>query len=73
MNVISILIGICGFVLMSIGLIPLLGMLQWLVMGGAIIGILFGALSKGNKAGLYINVAVLVVAVIRTMMGGGVI
>ena len=71
MNLISILIGIVGFVLMSIGLIPFLGILQWFVMAGAVIGIFFGAFAKDNKAGLYINVAVLVVAMIRTISGGG--
>ena len=44
MNLISILIGIIGFVLMSIGLIPFLGILQWFVMAGAVVGIFFGAL-----------------------------
>lgn len=73
MNFISILIGIFCFALMSLGLIPLLGWIQWLTMAAAVIGILFGALSKGNRAGLYINVAVLAVAIIRTMMGGGIL
>ncbi len=70
MNVISILIGVLCFALMAVGLIPLLGWLQWLVMGGAVVGIIFGAISK-EKSGLYINVAVLVVAIIRTVLGGG--
>ncbi len=73
MNVISILIGLCCFVLMAFGLIPLLGWIQWITMAAAIVGILFGALARDNKAGLYINVSVLVVAIIRTMMGGGII
>lgn len=72
MNVISILIGIVCFVLMALGMIPFLGWIQWLTMAAAVIGIIFGALSK-EKAGLYINVSVLVVAIIRTMMGGGII
>ena len=46
--------------------------IQWLTMAAAVIGIIFGALSK-EKSGLYINVSVLVVAIIRTMMGGGII
>ena len=73
MNVISVIIGITGFVLMFLGLIPLLGWVQWITMPIAVVGIIFGALAKNAKAGLYINVAVLVVAIIRTMMGGGIL
>lgn len=72
MNVISVIIGICCFVPMVIGIIPLLGLLQWLVVAGCVLGIIFGAISS-KKSGLYINVAILVVAIVRLLMGGGVI
>lgn len=71
MNLISILIGVLCFILMSIGLIPFLGLLQWPVMAASVLGIFFGAMAKENKAGLYLNAAVLTVAIIRTIAGGG--
>lgn len=72
MNFLSILIGILCFCLMAIGLIPFLGLLQWVVMAGSVLGIIFGAISK-EKPGLYINVAVLAVAIVRSLAGGGVV
>jgi hypothetical protein len=71
-NVISIIIGICCFVPMSVGIIPFLGWLQWLVVGGSVLGVIFGALSR-EKSGLYINLVVLAVAIVRLLMGGGII
>ena len=71
-NIISILIGASCFVVMAIGLIPFLGWVQWLVMAGTVLGIIFGAVS-GKKAGLWINGAVLLVAIFRSLLGGGLI
>ena len=72
LNAISILIGILSFFPWLIGLIPFLGWINWLVMVGCVIGIIFGAMAK-NKAGLYINSTLLVVAIVRIVMGGGII
>jgi hypothetical protein len=72
MNVISILIGIVALILMLPGLVPLLGLLQWLVVVLCVIGILFGALSK-QKSGMAVNGAILVIAILRLFLGGGIL
>jgi hypothetical protein len=82
MGLISLLWGIVAMLLMLIGLIPLLGWLNWIFIPfagiGAIIaaiGVLFTASGKRGRAiaGLILNGVVLVVAVTRLSMGGGVI
>ena len=72
MNTLSIVIGIACFVGMCIGLIPLLGWLNWVVAVGCVIGIIFGASSE-KKAGLYICTAVLAVSGLCLALGGGLI
>lgn len=82
MGLISLLWGIVAMVLMFIGLIPLLGWANWIIIPfagvGAIvaaIGVLFTASGKRGRAatGLILNAIVIVVAVMRLSMGGGVI
>ena len=68
LNIISIIIGVAALVLAIVGLI--LGILNWIVVVVAIIGALFGAFSK-NKAGLILNVLVIVLAGLRLFAGGG--
>lgn len=55
---------------MVLGLVPLLGSLQWLVLVLVVLGIIFGAFPQ-KKTGLIINIAVGVVAVLRLFLGGG--
>ncbi len=71
MNVISILIGIVAALLMLVGLVPVLGWLNWLVLAICVAGVIFGALSREKRAGLIINVAVGLVAMLRLFIGGG--
>lgn len=81
MGLISLLWGILAMLFMFLGLIPLLGWLNWLVIPfagvGAIIaavGIMFrGEKSRRAKTGLVLNTIVIVVGVIRLSMGGGII
>lgn len=81
MGLISLLWGIVAMLLMFLGLIPLLGWLNWLVIPfagiGAIIaaiGIMFrGEKSRRGKAGLLLNGIVIVIAAIRLSIGGGLI
>ena len=81
MGLISLLWGIVAMLLMFLGLIPLLGWLNWLVIPfagvGAIIaaiGIMFrGEKSRRAKAGLVLNAIVIIVGIIRLSMGGGII
>ena len=70
MNILSILIGVGAFVVAMVGLIPLLGWLNWIALPLAALGGIIGALGK-NKAGLTINAIVIAVAAIRLLIGGG--
>ncbi len=71
MQLISILIGLICAAFMVPGLIPLLGWVQWGVLVGCVVGIIFGAFCQ-RKIGLVINIAVGIVAIVRLMLGGGV-
>jgi hypothetical protein len=82
MGLISLLWGIIAMLLMLVGMIPLLGWANWIIipfagMGAIIaaIGVLFTASGKRGRAltGLVLNAIVIVVAVTRLSMGGGVI
>lgn len=72
MNVLSKIIGFIALILMIIGLIPLLGMLNWVVIPLALVGLFFGIFSK-NTGGLTLNGIVLIVAALRLIVGGGII
>jgi hypothetical protein len=78
--------GVVGFILsliagffMLIGLIPFLGIINWFTtLPAAILGIIFSSigLSKSQSglatAGLIISILVLIIAVIRLIIGGGI-
>lgn len=70
MQLISVLIGIFAFLWMVLGLIPLLGWIQWPVLALCTLGIIFGAFPK-RKIGLTINLVIGLVAALRAMLGGG--
>ena len=72
MNLISIVIGILALIGALVGFIPLLGWLNWGVIPLAVVGLVFGLLARENS-GRNINVVVLVLAIIRLMLGGGVL
>lgn len=82
MGLISVLWGIVAMVLMFVGLVPLLGWSNWLVIPFAGVGAIIAAIGialtsrekRGRaKAGLILNAIVIVVAAIRLSMGGGII
>ncbi|HVK53380.1 MAG TPA: hypothetical protein VM469_16735 [Pseudoxanthomonas sp.] len=82
MGVISLLWGIVALCFMVLALIPFVGMANWLLIPfaavGAIIaaiGILFTAPANRGRAktGLVLNVVVILVAIGRLMLGGGVL
>lgn len=70
MNLISKLVGIVALIGMFIGLFPLLGWVNWIVIPLSIIGLFIGIFSK-NRGGLNLNGIVLIVAIIRLFIGGG--
>ncbi len=82
MGLISLLWGIVAMFLMLIAFIPLVGWANWLVIPFAAVGAVIAAIGvmlseKGNngraKAGLMLNLIVVVVAAVRLNLGFGVI
>jgi hypothetical protein len=82
MGLVSLLWGIVAMLFMFLGLIPLLGWMNWAVIPFAGIGAIIAAIGialtsrekRGRaKVGLLLNAIVIVVAAIRLSMGGGVI
>jgi len=69
-QIFSVLIGLFAALCMVIGIIPLLGALQWPVLVFCVVGIIFGVFPE-RKIGLTINIAVGVVALVRLILGGG--
>ncbi len=72
LNVLSILVGIVALLLAIPSAIPLLGWGNWLVLPIALVGIGLGALSSSNH-GRNFCLIVFAIAVIRLMIGGGII
>ena len=71
MNVMSAIIGIVTLIIALVGFIPLLGWLNWLVIPVAVVGLVLGLMSK-ETSGRNINIVVLVLAIIRLALGGGI-
>jgi len=82
MGLVSVLWGIFAMLWMLLALVPLLGWGNWFVIPFAAVGVIIAALAmaftapahRGRaKTGLLLNAIVIVVAVIRLHLGGGVI
>lgn len=82
MGLISLLWGILAMVFMIFALIPFLGITNWLLIPFAAVGAIIAAIGvlftrsekRGRaKAGLVLNGIVIVVAIVRLGIGGGVI
>jgi len=71
LNVLSILIGLVALLLAIPAFLPLLGWANWLVVPIAAVGLALGAMSSSN-AGRNLNIAVIVIGVLRLMLGGGI-
>ncbi|KRA82900.1 hypothetical protein [Altererythrobacter sp. Root672] len=72
LNVLSILTGIVALVLAIPSAIPFLGWGNWIVLPIAVVGIGLGALSRSN-GGRNFCLIVFAIAVVRLMLGGGII
>lgn len=71
-NIISILIGAIALLLSFIGLVPLLGWTNWLILPIAGIGALFGLISS-RTSGMYFCLIVMCICGFRLWLGGGII
>lgn len=72
MNVVSIVIGLVALVGALVGFVPLIGWLNWAVIPVAVVGLVVGLMAK-ERAGRNVNLVVLVLAVARLAIGGGVV
>lgn len=68
-NLVSIAAGIVALPVMLLGLVPLLGWLNYLVIPIAIIGLVVGMMSRGT-AGRNLNLIVLLIGFARLSLGG---
>lgn len=71
MNLISLLIGLVALPCAMIAFVPLLGWMNWFIIPMAVVGLAFGGLSQGTS-GRNLNLAVIVVGVLRLMIGHGI-
>lgn len=72
LNLLSIVVGLVALVLAIPSAIPLLGWGNWVVLPIALVGVGLGALSRSNH-GRNFCLIVFAVAVVRLMLGGGII
>ena len=70
LNLVSLVIGLIALVLAVVAFIPLLGWANWLIIPVAMVGALFGILSR-SQSGRNLNLFVIVVGIIRLSLGGG--
>ena len=71
-NLVSLIIGFVALLCAVVAFIPLLGIGEWLVLILAIIGAAIGMISRGT-AGRNLNLFVIVVAVVRLILGHGIL
>lgn len=71
-NIISIFIGGIALILSFIGLVPLLGWTNWLILPIAGVGALFGLISS-RASGMYFCLIVMCISAFRLWIGGGII
>ena len=71
-NIISFLIGLLSLVIVIPAQIPFLGIANWIALPFIAVGIIFGQLSSSN-GGRNFCLVIFAIAVIRLMLGGGLI
>ena len=72
LNILSFLFGLVSLVIVIPATIPFLGWANWLALPLIVIGIIIGQLSSSNS-GRNFNLIVLLIAVIRLSLGGGIL
>jgi hypothetical protein len=71
-DLVSLIIGFVALLCAVVAFIPLLGWLNWLIIPLAVIGAGIGLISRG-RAGQNLNLFVILVAIVRLALGGGII
>ncbi|ODP38660.1 hypothetical protein [Sphingomonas turrisvirgatae] len=69
LNLISLIVGVVTLPIMLVGLVPLLGWINYLVIPMAIVGLVLGVLSSSNT-GRNLNIVVLIIGAVRLSLGG---
>ncbi len=72
LNFLSLLFGGLGLVLVLLALIPLFGWMNWFILPIPVVGLALGVLSR-SKSGRNLNLVVIIIAVLRLSLGGGII
>lgn len=72
MNAVSVILGLLALAVALVGFIPLLGWLNWLALPAAVVGLVFGLMSRATS-GRNINLVVIVLALFRLSLGGGIL
>lgn len=73
MNLVSTIIGLVSLLLGLIGFFPLLDWMNWLALFLAILGMTLGLYSKDRTSGITINFLVIIFAILRLYVGGGIV
>ena len=72
LNLVSLIIGFVALLCVVVAFLPLLGWVNWLIIPLAVIGAGVGVVSRGN-AGRNLNLFVILVAIVRLSIGGGIL
>ncbi|MGX7925737.1 hypothetical protein ACWPMX_04090 [Tsuneonella sp. HG094] len=71
-NLIAFLLGLVSLVIVIPATIPFLGWANWLALPLIVVGVIVGQLSSSSKAGRNFCLVVLLIAVVRLSLGGGI-
>ena len=71
-NLVSLIIGFVALICALVAFIPLLGWANWLIIPLAIIGAGIGMISRGSAV-RNLNLFVILVAIVRLSIGGGIL
>lgn len=72
LNIVSVLVGLLSLLIVIPSQIPFLGWGNWVALPLIVIGVVIGQLSSSNT-GRNLNLVILAIAIIRLMLGGGVL
>lgn len=72
-NIIAFLLGLLSLIIVIPATIPFLGWANWLALPLIVVGVIAGQLSSASKAGRNFCLIVLLVAVVRLSLGGGIL
>lgn len=72
MNLLSLIVGVVALLGALVGFIPLFGWFNWFVIPLAVVSLVLGLIAR-ETSGRNVNLVVLVLAVIRLSLGGGIL